>query len=87
MANGTIFTTLFWKDAAERVIWTVAQAFLGILTALQVTPLGFDWNTALIGAAIAGGAALLKAILVATALQNTTTVSPASSATDSRGSG
>lgn len=87
MANGTIFTSLFWKDTAERVVWTVAQSFLGILGALQVTPLAFDWNTAILGALIAGGVSFLKAILVATALKDETTVSPASSAVDSRGSG
>jgi hypothetical protein len=87
MANGTVFTSLFWKDAAERVIWTVAQAFLGFLTAAQVSPLAFNWETALLTAGLAGGAALLKAIVVATALKDETTVSPASSATDSRGSG
>lgn len=46
-----MFTTSFWKSAAERAIKTVAQALIAVLAATT-----FDWYTADIKA-IAGTAA------------------------------
>lgn len=81
-----MFTTLFWKDAAERFIKTFAQALLAIiLVAPQTSVIGFDWPSALGLAATAAVISLLTSIVSGIATSNTPTVSPASIAPDSRG--
>ena len=80
------YGTLFWKDVAERAIATAAQVLLGFLVADG----GFDLVNAdfqAIGAVVLTAVivVVLKALLAASL--SATTVSPASLATDTRGSG
>lgn len=79
-----MWTKLFWKDVSERAIWTFAQTLLAFL--VIGTPItGIDWPIALSVSATAAVGALLKGIVAAAATKNTPTVSPASTAIDSRG--
>jgi len=81
-----MFTKLFWKDAAERLIKTFAQAVLALVIVAPTTPvIGFDWPTILLTAATAAVISLLTSIVSAVATSSTPTVSPASAAPDNRG--
>jgi r1t holin len=65
--NGTIFTGMFWKDTAERVIGTFAQGWLGAIVGgniFDVTALG--WKQSLGIGATAGLIALLKCVVAGT---------------------
>lgn len=79
----SIWTGLFWKDLAERLIATLAQVALGVVSASAFTPLGFDWTGFLITLVVAGAAVVLKALAANAWVSNT--VSPASLAHDERG--
>ena len=81
-----MFTSLFWKDAAERLLKTFAQALLAVFLAAPFTPLlAFDWPSALGLAGTAAVISLLTSIVSAAGTKNTSTVSPASAAPDNRG--
>lgn len=81
-----MFTSLFWKDAAERAVKTFAQALLALLIVAPNTPvIGFDWPTLLFTAATSAVISLLTSVVGGAATKNTRTVSPASVATDNRG--
>lgn len=60
----TIWTAAFWKALAERVLSTFVQAFGGALLAALIDAStskdGISWNVILLGAALAGGLAVLK---------------------------
>lgn len=77
-----MWTSLFWKDAAERVIATVAQVLLGIITADGFNLVNFDVVATLTVVGTAALATVLKVILAASVSE---TVSPASLAKDERG--
>ncbi len=51
----------FWKDAAERIVSTAAQAALGVLVASGVAALGTQAGLTIV--ATAAAASLLKAIV------------------------
>lgn len=70
----SIWNKAFWKDAAERVIFTAAQAGIGVLAASGIVGFGTWGAVAVIGTAAA--AALLKAVVAALAVDNS--ISPAS---------
>lgn len=78
----SIWSNLFWKDVVERMLATVAQVLLGIITADGFNVVSFDVTGTLtvVGAAAVG--VLLKALI---ASQVSKTVSPASLAKDERG--
>jgi len=80
--TSVLFTSLFWKDTVERIVATVAQVLLGVITAANFNLLHFDVAT--VGATVgtAAAVALLKAII---ASQVGPTVSPASLIKDERG--
>lgn len=79
-----MFTSLFWKDAAERALKTFAQALLALFVVAPQTPiLGFDWPSALGLAATAVVISFLTSIV--SGLVKSDTVSPASLAPDDRG--
>lgn len=83
-----MWTTLFWKDAAERALKTFAQVILALLLVAPQTPLlAFDWPSAIGLAATAVVISFLTSIVtgLGKSATNTTTVSPASAAPDSRG--
>lgn len=81
-----MFTSLFWKDAGERAVKTFAQALLALLIVAPNTPvIGFDWPTLLFTAATSAVISLLTSVVGAGATKNTSTVSPASLASDNRG--
>ncbi len=71
-----MFTSLFWKDTAERVVSTAAQAAIGVLTADGVDLANIDLKA---GLSIVGAAALvsfLKALVAGKFVGDS--VSPAS---------
>lgn len=51
----------FWKDAAERIVSTAAQAALGVLVASGVAAIGTQAGLTII--ATAAAASLLKAVI------------------------
>lgn len=73
-----MFTTVFWKDAAERAIKTIAQTLLALWLVGDVAfnALSVDWTEAL---GIAVGAAILSVLTsIVSAGAVTNSVSPAS---------
>ena len=77
-----MWTSLFWKDVAERVIATVAQVLLGIITADGFNLVNFDVASIATVVGVAAFGVILKALV---ASQVGKTVSPASLAKDDRG--
>ena len=73
-----MFTTVFWKDAAERAIKTVAQTLLALWLVgdVALNALSVDWTEALGVALGAAVISLLTSIVSAGAVPNS--VSPAS---------
>ena len=78
MANTGIWSGLFWKDTIERVISTVAQVLITILSVDGLDLVNFDFQTGATTVLIAGVLALLKAIVANAATNPANTVSPAS---------
>jgi hypothetical protein len=79
----SIWTSLFWKDTVERLIATVAQTLIAILSVDGLNLVNFDWQAGLTTIAIAGALVVLKAIVANAAVGRA--VSPASLAADDRG--
>lgn len=79
----SIWTSLFWKDAAERVLSTVAQVLIAILSVDGLDLIQLDLEATLTTVLVAGGLALLKAIVANAAVGRA--VSPASLVPDDRG--
>ena len=82
-----MFTKLFWKDALERALKTVAQALLALLVvAPNTSVIDFDWPVMLGTAATAGVVSVLTSVVSgAVDSSGTKTISPASIAKDDRG--
>ena len=78
-----MFTRLFWRDAVERVVSTMAQALLALLLTDGFNLLTFDWKAGLSVVVTAGVISLLKAIVADKLVTNS--VSPASLAPDDKG--
>lgn len=61
-----MFTKLFWKDAAERSLSTVAQTFLAMVGVLapmnDFTLLEINYMPVILVSLVAGGLSLLKAV-------------------------
>lgn len=57
-----MFTTSFWKSAAERAIKTVAQALIAVLAATTFDWINADWQAIAGTAATAGVLSLLSSI-------------------------
>jgi hypothetical protein len=79
MAKG-IWSGLFWKDTTERVIATVAQVLITILSVDGLDLVNFDFEAGLVSCIIAGALVILKAV-AANAVTDSS-VSPASFATE-----
>lgn len=69
-----MFTKLFWKDTAERVIVTAAECALGVLT-MSATDIPVDGKIWWIAVGVPTAAAFLKALI---ASGKSDTISPAS---------
>lgn len=80
MTNRGIWSKLFWLDTGERVLSTAAQAAVGILVAGGLV--GLATSAGLITIGTAAALALLKAVVVASATNPETTLSPASPISD-----
>lgn len=77
-----MWSSLFWKDLAERLVATAAQVLLGIVTADGFNLVSFD----AVGVLTTVGVALIVVVLKAlVAVRVSGTVSPASLAKDERG--
>ncbi|GGF39215.1 holin [Williamsia phyllosphaerae] len=60
----TMFTVKFWKDAAERLIKTAAQAALGVVVTAPVADLaGIDWKATLSLILVPAVASLLTSVI------------------------
>lgn len=79
MAKG-IWNGLFWKDTVERMIATVAQLLITILSVDGLDLVHFDFEAGLVSVIIAAVLVVLKA-LAANAITSDS-VSPASFATE-----
>ena len=77
-----MWTSLFWKDVAERVVATVAQVILGIITVQGFNIATLDLGASVTLVAVAAAGVVLKALVAANVSK---TVSPASLAKDERG--
>lgn len=81
----SIWSGLFWKDTAERVIATIAQVLIAVLSVDGLDLIALDWTAALTTVVVAGALSLLKAIVANAVTGNS--VSPASLAPSDRGLG
>lgn len=79
----SIYTGLFWKDTFERIVATVAQVLIAVLSADGLNVISLDWVGVAATVGIAAALVLLKA--VAANAVTSSTVSPASFAKDDRG--
>lgn len=77
-----MYTGIFWKDVFERVVSTLAQVLIALLTADGFDLLQADFTAIAVSLAVAGALVVLKS-LVAAKVSNT--VSPASFAKDDNG--
>ena len=82
MAAG-IWNSLFWKDTVERVISTVAQVIITILSVDGLDLVNYDFQAGAITVGIAAALVVLKAV-AANAITDST-VSPASFASSTDG--
>lgn len=71
-----MYTALFWKDVFERLVSTLAQVLIALLTADGFDLLNADWKAVLVTLVVSGALVVLKALVAATAVKNS--VSPAS---------
>lgn len=78
-----MLTPLFWKDAVERVVATMAQALLALMLTDGFDLLNLDVKATVVAVATAGLLSLVKAIVAAYAVKPA--VSPASLVHDDRG--
>lgn len=79
----SIWTGMFWKDTVERVIATVAQVLIAVLSADGLDLLQIDVAATVTTVAIAAALVVLKALVANLAVGRA--VSPASLAPDNRG--
>lgn len=79
----TIWNSLFWKDVAERVIATVAQVLIALLSVDGLDLVNIDLTATLSTIAIAAALVVLKSLVANEFVGQT--VSPASLAKDDRG--
>ena len=59
----SIYTPVFWKDAAERAVYTAAQAAIGVLTAGSIGLVDVDWAATGSIAGLAAVVSVLKSIV------------------------
>ena len=78
-----MFTGLFWKDTFERLVATLAQVLIAVLTVDGFDLWQADWKAVVATLAVSGALVVLKALVAAKAVDDT--VSPASLAKDNRG--
>lgn len=79
----SIWTSLFWKDVAERVLATVAQVLIALLSVDGLDLVSIDVTATLSTVAIAAVLVVLKSLVANEFVGKT--VSPASFAKDDRG--
>jgi len=79
----TIWNSFFWKDVAERVVATVAQVLIALLSVDGLNLLSIDLTAVLSTIAISAALVVLKALVANEFVGGT--VSPASLAKDDRG--
>lgn len=78
-----MYTALFWKDVFERLVSTLAQVLIALLTADGFDLLNADWKAILVTLAVSGALVVLKALVAAKATD--ASISPASLVEADRG--
>lgn len=78
-----MWSLLFWKDVAERVIATAAQVLIALFTADGFDLLQADWAAMGVAVAVAAALVVLKSVAANAAVGPS--ISPASLAKDERG--
>lgn len=79
----SVFSKIWVKDTAERVLATIAQVLIAVLSAEGLDVISLDWAGVAITVAIAAALVVLKAVAANTVTD--ATVSPASLVKDDRG--
>lgn len=82
MSTNSIWNGLFWRDTLERVIGTLAQVLVAVLSVDGLDLLQVDVTAMVSTLAIAGVLVVAKAVAAATLTSDTSTMSPASFAKD-----
>lgn len=77
-----MYNSLFWKDVFERVVATVAQVLIAVLSADGLDLLQLDFAAVATTVGVAAALVVLKSLVAANV---SGTVSPASLAKDERG--
>jgi hypothetical protein len=77
-----MYNSLFWKDVGERLVATLAQVLIALLTASGFNLLEADFTAIAVTLATAGLLVVLKSLAAANV---SSTVSPASLIKDDRG--
>lgn len=57
----TMWTSAFWKDAAERAIKTAAQSAIGVLTATSIEVI--DWEAGAVAVGVATAVSVLTSLV------------------------
>ena len=57
-----MWTVAFWKDLAERLLWTFVETFVGVLLTVQIADVDMATAKAALAAALAAVLSALKSV-------------------------